>query len=213
MIKDIASIRQDYSKHKLDKRHVQENPLKQFEQWLQQAIEAEVYEPTAMTLATATKDAIPSSRTVLLKGVEDRAFLFYTNYQSKKGQQLTENPYAALTFFWPELERQVNITGKIEKANEEVSDAYFASRPRKSQLGAWASAQSQEIKSRIQLIRDFIALSARYVGREVPRPPHWGGFKLAPHTIEFWQGRPNRLHDRIQYNLENGKWKIKRLSP
>lgn len=213
MIKDISSIRQDYSKHRLDKRHVHENPLAQFEKWLQQAIEAEVYEPTAMTLATANKEAIPTSRTVLLKGIEDLAFLFYTNYQSKKGQQLIENPHAALTFFWPELERQVNITGKIEKADDQVSDAYFATRPRKSQLGAWASAQSREIRSRIQLIRDFIALSAKYVGRAVPRPPNWGGFKLTPNTLEFWQGRPNRLHDRIQYSLENGKWKIRRLSP
>ena len=213
MIKDIASIRQDYSKHKLDKRHVPENPFEQFEHWLQQAIEAKVFEPTAMTLATATRDATPSSRTVLLKGVEDQAFLFYTNYQSKKGQQLIENPRAAMTFFWPELERQVNITGEIEKAHDAVSDDYFASRPRKSQLGAWASAQSEEIRSRIQLIRDFITLSAKYVGREVPRPPHWGGFKLAPKTIEFWQGRPNRLHDRIEYRVEKGKWKIRRLSP
>ena len=213
MNKELASIREDFKKGKLDKKHVDQDPLVQFTTWMKNALDASLVEPTSMILSTIDDEGQPHSRTVLLKGVEEGGFLFYTNYESKKGRQLSSNPRAALTFFWKELQRQVNISGSVEKVSEQLSDEYFQSRPRKSRLGAWASYQSQELDSREELMARFAKLTLKYAGREVPRPPHWGGFKLIPHRIEFWQGRESRLHDRIEYLLEGEQWSIKRLSP
>jgi len=213
MKKDIASIREEFKKGSLTKQSIDANPLVQFEKWLNDAINATLPEPTAMILSTADKNAKPSSRTVLLKGVDDGGFVFFTNYQSRKGKQLNENPQAAITFFWNELERQVNITGEVQRVSENNSDEYFQSRPRKSRLGAWASSQSEELINREELMANFAKYTLQYAGRDVPRPSHWGGFRLIPDRVEFWQGRPSRLHDRIEYQYHGGQWKIRRLSP
>lgn len=211
----IANIRKEYSKTTLDVKQVNANPLEQFKKWMNEAIKSEVNEPTAMTLSTATKEGVPSSRTVLLKDVSERnTFVFYTNYNSQKGRQLTENPYAALTFFWPELERQVNIQGAVKKTTPEVSDEYFESRPWKSKIGAWASKQSEALSSRNKLMQEFAKLAIQFSYKKVSRPPYWGGFELSPKSIEFWQGRESRLHDRIHFQLVGGnEWKVLRLSP
>ncbi|WP_338394058.1 pyridoxamine 5'-phosphate oxidase [Fulvitalea axinellae] len=210
---NIADIRQDYSKKELRKKDCQDHPTEQFNVWLQEAIDAEVVEPTAMTLATADKDGRPSSRTVLLKGVEDNRFIFYTNYKSRKGSQLVENPYASISFFWKELERQVNVEGTVTKVAESTSDEYFASRPYKSRVGAWASEQSKEISSKNVIKLRFVEYSMKHI-TNVPRPPHWGGYAIDPERVEFWQGRPSRLHDRIVYEKqENGLWAKKRVAP
>jgi len=214
MGKKIAVIRRNFARSKLDRHHVDPDPVIQFEKWMKEALTSQLPEPTAMVLATASAQGIPSARNVLLKGVENGDFVFYTNYNSQKGKDLAENPHASITFWWAELERQVQVLGTVEKTDEAISDEYFQSRPRKSRLGAWASEQSSELRSREELIKKFLALSLKYVGRKVPRPPFWGGYKLTPHSIEFWQGRSNRLHDRIKYQKqENGSWEIKRLSP
>ncbi|GJM60770.1 pyridoxine/pyridoxamine 5'-phosphate oxidase [Persicobacter diffluens] len=209
---NIADIRQDYSKKELSVEECHAHPIRQFNQWFDEAIKAEVMEPNAMTVSSATAEGRPSARTVLLKGIENDAFVFYTNYNSRKGQQLSNNQFAALTFFWPELERQVNIEGSVVKMPEEVSDQYFASRPYKSRVGAWASEQSQEIDSKAVVMGRFAKYAAKFI-THVPRPPHWGGFGIIPDRIEFWQGRPSRLHDRVLYVLENGHWNKKRLAP
>lgn len=210
---NIADIREDYAKKELSESDCLANPVDQFSIWLDESIKAEVNEPTAMTISSVSPEGRPSARTVLLKGVEDHNFIFYTNYNSRKGQHLTETPFAALTFFWAELERQVNIEGKIVKVPEDVSDKYFSSRPYKSRVGAWASEQSQEIESKNVIVKRFALYAAKYI-THVPRPPHWGGFALIPDRIEFWQGRPSRLHDRILYTLnEEGQWTKKRLAP
>jgi pyridoxamine 5'-phosphate oxidase len=210
---NISAIRNDYKKYSLDVDVVGKDPIAFFERWMDEAIHSEIKEPTAMTLATASPEGQPSSRMVLLKGILDGSFVFFTNYQSQKGEDLAANPKAAVTFFWPELERQVNITGWVKKANDTYSDEYFHSRPRKYQVGAWASKQSQVLSSRAKLMADFAALTLKYVGRSVPRPPHWGGYQLIPDSIEFWQGRESRLHDRIQFQRNNNSWDIARLSP
>jgi pyridoxamine 5'-phosphate oxidase len=187
-------------------------PFLQFEKWFKQAVEAQVNEPNAFVLASAGKDGRPSARVVLLRNFDTKGFVFYSNYTSRKGVQLNESPYGAITFFWPELERQVRLEGSLEKQEAAESDAYFSSRPRASQLGAWVSAQSTVIAGRKQLDEKYLELEKKFPA-EVPRPPYWGGYLLKPDRIEFWQGRASRLHDRLQYRLEKGKWVLERLAP
>ncbi|MEL6494264.1 MAG: pyridoxamine 5'-phosphate oxidase [Cyanobacteria bacterium J06623_7] len=215
MDSSIADLRQNYTLAGLDKSDLNANPIEQFNLWFQQALEADLIEPNAMTLATATPDGKPTARIVLLKGVSDRGFVFYTNYESQKGQQLTANPYAALVFLWDKLERQVRIEGRVEKLSTAESAAYFHSRPKASQLGAWTSDQSRIIANRKVLEQKQAELHEQYPDDvEIPLPSHWGGFRVIPNRIEFWQGRPSRLHDRLVYDLQtDGSWSIDRLSP
>lgn len=209
---DISQLRNDYSSQQLETRMVNADPLVQFGAWLQQAIDCQLKEPTAMFLATCHHNK-PSGRVVLLKGV-DHGFTFYTNFLSRKGLELLENPQASLTFWWDVLERQVRIEGRVEKVERAEAQAYFASRPRGSQIGAHASAQSQMIKNREELEQQVARLTAEFEGREVPLPDEWGGFRLIPSYMEFWQGRPSRLHDRVCYRLHHGtEWEIFRLAP
>lgn len=211
----IADLRQDYSSQSLLETDVAPDPIVQFDKWWQQALASEIIEPNAMTLATASSDGVPSARIVLLKGFDQGGFVFFTNYKSYKGMQLEENPKACLVFFWKELERQVRIVGIVKKLSEKESDEYFHSRPIGSRLGAWASPQSQVIESRNWLDNHYLEVASQFKEEEkIQRPPHWGGYIVQPVIIEFWQGRPSRLHDRIQYTLqENGSWKIERLAP
>ncbi|PEN12298.1 pyridoxamine 5'-phosphate oxidase [Longibacter salinarum] len=210
----IADLRQEYAKHELDQDHVEDDPIQQFEVWFDEALKAEVEEPNAMTLATTDELGRPAARIVLLKGADERGFIFYSNYDSQKGQQLTANPHAALVFWWEPLERQIRIEGEVEKLPDKESADYFKSRPYGSQLGAWASPQSRVIESREVLEKRLELVSAEYNEGEVPRPPHWGGYVVRPRTIEFWQGRPNRLHDRLRYrHEESGQWTLERLAP
>jgi pyridoxamine 5'-phosphate oxidase len=209
----LADIRKDYSKKELSPEECHSDPVAQFEIWLDEAISAAVPEPTAMHVASVGEDGRPSARVVLLKGVEDSMFLFYTNYLSRKGRQIADNPYVSLTFFWPELERQVRIEGKATRLPEVTSDEYFASRPYTSRLGAWASEQSTEIPSKAELVKRAAMFGIRYPVK-VPRPPHWGGFGVEPERVEFWQGRPSRLHDRVLYTrAADGNWHKVRLAP
>ena len=210
----IADIRKEYALHRLHESDVERDPIKQFERWWKDATDSEVPEVNAMTLATSSADGLPSARIVLLKGFSEAGFQFYTNYESFKGRQLLENPRACLVFFWKELERQVRITGLVEKLSNENSDAYFNSRPTGSRIGAWASPQSEVIKNSEWLDQQAEHYKLRFTEKNVPRPPCWGGYLVRPVTIEFWQGRPNRMHDRLQYTLqENGDWVIERLAP
>jgi pyridoxamine 5'-phosphate oxidase len=210
----IADIRKNYSQKKLTEKKAEQNPMKQFAKWWKQAVDSKIEEVNAMTLATASSDGMPSARIVLLKGVEENGFIFFTNYESYKGKQLAENPKACLVFFWKELERQVRITGLIEKISAASSDVYFYSRPVASQVGAIASPQSQVIESRDWLDTHYKELKKKLKDKTILRPEHWGGYIVKPVIIEFWQGRPSRLHDRLQYSLEdNGEWKIERLAP
>jgi pyridoxamine 5'-phosphate oxidase len=211
----IADLRQNYTLAGLSETDVAADPIQQFQVWFQQALDANLIEPNAMTLATATPDGKPTARIVLLKGISERGFVFYTNYESQKGQQLIANPYAALVFLWDKLERQVRIEGKVEQLQLEESEAYFHSRPRASQLGAWVSDQSRVIGDRDILEQKLTDLKAQYTeDTTIPLPPHWGGFRVIPNRIEFWQGRPSRLHDRLVYDLQtDGGWKIERLAP
>lgn len=214
MTNSIADIRRDYSHKSLSEKDVDVNAIRQFEKWWNEAVNSKIDEVNAMTLATASLDALPSARIVLLKEFNEKGFIFFTNYESYKAQQLAENPKACLVFFWKELERQVRITGLIEKVSGKQSDEYFQSRPESSRLGAWASPQSRTIESRNWLDEKFNELVNKMEGSKITRPPHWGGYIVKPVVIEFWQGRPSRLHDRIQYTLEeNGEWKIERLAP
>jgi pyridoxamine 5'-phosphate oxidase len=197
----------------LRENEVNADPFKQFQLWLDEAIGAKLPQPLGMTLATAGANGKPSARLVLLRGFDERGFVFFTNYDSRKSRELHENPWAALVFYWPELDRQVRIEGQVERVSEEESDAYFQTRPRGSQLGAWASPQSQVISDRASLDRRMHELMKKYEAGPVPRPPHWGGFRLRPEMIEFWQGQANRLHDRLRYRrLETG-WHLERLAP
>ena len=209
----LASLRKNYMRGALSEEEVQPDPIAQFNYWFEQALNAQLYEPNAMTLATADAQGSPSARIVLLKGVDNRGLMFFTNYNSLKGQALEANPQAALLFYWPELERQIRITGKIEKVSEAESDAYYASRPLDSRIGAWASEQSQVISDRSVLLKRAALFSAKFA-LQPARPPHWGGYRLLPEYFEFWQGRSSRLHDRICYQRQDdGQWKIFRLAP
>lgn len=210
---DLAAIRQDYTRHSLSPEDCLDDPLAQFNRWLDEAIASKVNEPTALHVATVGEDGRPSARLVLLKGIEQGRFVFYTNYESRKGRQLDARPFAALTMFWPELERQVRIEGRVARVAPEASDAYFASRPYQSRIGAWASEQSRELDSPRTLVARAAKFAAKYV-TGVPRPPHWGGYGVTPDRIEFWQGRPSRLHDRVLYQLgDDGTWGKTRLYP
>ncbi|SNC62985.1 Pyridoxamine 5'-phosphate oxidase [Hymenobacter gelipurpurascens] len=211
----LADLRKTYAQRTLTEADVQPDAVRQFRAWLDEAISAQVEEPTAMTLATVNEAGQPSARIVLLKGLPDDAgFLFFTNYDSRKGQELATGPLAALTFFWPALERQVRVEGRVEKAPETLSTEYFQSRPRSSQIGAWASPQSQPIQSREELEQREREVEARFAGQEpLPRPEHWGGYILRPQRVEFWQGRPSRLHDRIVYEFHGEGWRLTRLAP
>lgn len=207
-------MHKDYSSEALNETQVDPDPIKQFQVWFNDAKSENLILPESMTLATATKEGRPSARLVLLKGVDDRGFVFYTNYRSAKARALDENPYASLVFFWPQLERQVRIEGTTSRVSDAESNAYFHTRPRDSQLGAIASPQSEVIEDRESLQRKFDELEESYRGREVERPAHWGGYRLKPERIEFWKGRPGRLHDRLVYELQpNGSWSIRRLAP
>ena len=210
---DIAQLRKSYERAALDESASHADPLHQFQQWLNEAIDARVPEPNAMTLATVGADGRPSTRIVLIKGCDERGIAWYTNYESRKGRELATNPHAALQFHWVELERVVRIEGTVSRVSQEESDAYFASRPLDSRIGAWASPQSQVIPSRAVLVTNAARYGAQYL-MNPPRPPHWGGFRLAPQRYEFWQGRPSRLHDRLCYRCEaNGTWVRERLAP
>ena len=203
----------EYGRGSLDVTTVDPDPIRQFERWFAEAQEASVQEPNAMTLATATPDGVPSARVVLLKGVDPGGFVFFTDYRSRKGTELAANPEAALVFFWQPLERQVRVVGRVSRTSPEESAGYFATRPEGSRLGAWSSVQSSVISGRDQLEALVARTKSRFEGQEMVCPPHWGGFRLAPRTLEFWQGRANRLHDRVLYRRESDRWVIERLAP
>lgn len=210
---DIAALRENYTKGSLDIAAVAPSPFTQFNRWFDEALKSEIREPNALTLSTVSADGKPAARIVLLKKI-DTGFTFFTNYLSRKGSELAENPNGCISFFWNELERQVRIEGLIEKVSDTESDDYFQSRPRASQIGAWSSNQSMVIENRSVLEEREKALLTKYEGQLIPRPHHWGGYRLVPTYVEFWQGRPSRLHDRITYSLQaDGQWKIERLSP
>jgi pyridoxamine 5'-phosphate oxidase len=211
--KGIAHLRKTYERAELDEAHSASNPLQQFECWLHDAITAQLPEPTAMTLATVGPEGRPSTRVVLLKGCDARGFVWYTNYESRKGRELAAHPAAALQFHWVELERVVRIEGRVEKASAEESDAYYQTRPLDSRIGAWASPQSRVIPSRATLVAEAARIGAKFL-LDPPRPPHWGGYRLVPDTFEFWQGRKSRLHDRLRYKLQSdATWLRERLAP
>jgi pyridoxamine 5'-phosphate oxidase len=221
---DVSHLRRDYSLTGLDEADALADPIAQFQSWFADVLEADRHDPTAMTLATADRDGRPSARIVLLKGYDERGFVFYTNYGSRKGRELEENPRAALVFYWPDFDRQVRVEGTVERASREESEEYFRSRPRGSRLGAWASPQSTVIDGREELERRLREVEERFpagdagdtadTAADVPPPDFWGGYRLRPEVIEFWQGRPSRLHDRLRYSrLPEGGWKIERLSP
>lgn len=209
----IYDLRNDYQTKSLDRESARKNPFEQFELWLSEAIAEAVEEPNAVTLTTATASAKPSARIVLLRGFDRKGFVFFTNYDSQKGFEIAENPQASLLFYWARLERQVRIEGLITKASRKVSTEYFASRPRESQIGAWASAQSSVIRNRRELEEKLKELEKRFAGKNVPCPEFWGGYVLKPDQFEFWQGRASRLHDRLRYAKTKSAWKIERLSP
>lgn len=210
----IADIRKEYKLQTLDESDVQANAIQQFHKWWNEALMSEIEEVNAMTVATATSDGKPSARIILLKGYDETGFVFFSNYHSHKGKELEENPFASLVFFWKELERQVRINGTVEKTTAGESDLYFHSRPVESRIGAWASPQSKVIASREVIEENVTELQKSFAGKTIERPPHWGGYIVRPTVMEFWQGRPGRLHDRIQYTKQpDGGWKIERLAP
>ena len=210
---DIAGLRRNYAHATLDESHADADPIRQFEHWFADAVAAEVLEPNAMTLATASSDGVPSARIVLLKGVDAQGFVFFTDYRSRKAAELTENPLAALTFLWKEIERQVRVTGAVSRVSEAESESYFRTRPLGSRLGAWASHQSAVIASRGVLDERLREVTARFADGDIPLPTHWGGYRVMPDEVEFWQGRPDRLHDRLVYRRNDARWEILRLSP
>jgi pyridoxamine 5'-phosphate oxidase len=209
----MRRVRKEYSLAGLSETDAAADPFVQFGRWFDQALDASLREPNAMTVATATREGVPSARIVLLKRWDERGFVFYTNYEGQKGRELAENPVAALVFYWPELERQVRIVGAVERTSVEESNAYFQSRPLGSRLGALVSHQSTVIPDRTHLEARLLQLEAEYQDNPPPLPDYWGGYRVAPHSFEFWQGRPNRLHDRLRYRLEGGVWVVERLSP
>lgn len=209
---EIAALRKSYERAELDEAASEADPLRQFDKWLREAIAAQVPEPNAMTLATVGENARPSTRVVLIKGYDARGIVWYTNYQSRKGRELAAHPHAALQFHWVELERVVRIEGRVELASAEESDAYYATRPLDSRLGAWASPQSEVISSRAVLVANAAKAAVKH-GLNPARPPHWGGYRLVPNAWEFWQGRKSRLHDRLRYRLDGGAWLRERLAP
>lgn len=213
MPRPVAALRNEYIRSGLHKSDADLNPVDQFREWFDEALNAGLHEPNAMTLATATPDGKPSARVVLLKGYDERGFVFYTNYEGRKAKELEANPNCTLAFYWGELERQVRIEGRAARVRAEESDTYFASRPRGSRLGAWTSRQSHAIESREELEECLRALETKYEDREIPRPPFWGGYRVESESIEFWQGRENRLHDRLLYTRRDGGWEIQRLQP
>ena len=210
---DASSLRKEYTSAGLDKADLDPDPIVQFHGWFEKVVDADLHEPNAMTLATATRDGRPSARVVLLKDYDERGFVFYTNYEGRKAGELEANPTCALLFYWGALERQVRIEGRASRLSGEESDAYFSSRPRGSRLGAWASQQSLPVEDRSVLEQRVRELEAEYEGREIPRPRFWGGYRVEPEVIEFWQGRESRLHDRLVYHRYRGGWEIERLQP
>jgi pyridoxamine 5'-phosphate oxidase len=209
----VARLRKEYTRAGLKESDANPDPVEQFRGWFDETLAADLHEPNAMTLATATPGGRPSARIVLLKGFDERGFVFYTNYEGRKSGELETNPYAALVFYWGELQRQVRIEGRVSRIPDRESDAYFAGRPRGSQFGAWASEQSRPVGDRSTLEERVRELEVEYEDREVPRPPFWGGYRVEPETIEFWQGRENRLHDRLLYSRAGAAWKLERLQP
>lgn len=213
MTASLGDLRRQYATASLDRSSLDDDPAAQFRRWFADAERAQLLEPNAMTLATADAAGRPSARVVLLKGIDARGFVFFTDYRSRKARELAANPRAAVAFLWKELERQVRVTGDIELVTPAESAAYFRTRPRGSRLGAWASMQSAELPDRAMLEREVARIDKRYPGDDVPVPPHWGGYRLLPDEFEFWQGRENRLHDRFRYSRDGEHWKIDRLSP
>ena len=209
----LADLRREYASRALTEADALDDPIQQFSLWFGEALKAELLDTNAMTLATASRDGVPAARIVLLKGFDEAGFVFFTNYESAKARDLEDNPRACLLMFWAVLERQVRITGRVARTSSEESETYFRSRPFESQIGAWASAQSQKVNERAVLEARYAELAAKYAGMPVPLPPFWGGYRVAPESIEFWQGRKSRLHDRLLYQRRDGQWERSRLAP